>query len=479
LSWTTPANAYYRVKRATELILRSWRSQDIQLMARLARWLYYALMSSAELGLALSDSYHFLEPNESTYHAALIERLSPRLQAKWNEIHAGPKGRVLEVLDSTRNRMEPFFASPVLRRIFGATDAALEMHALRRDARIVLLNLNPGDVLDLQLADTIGSVFLNELFRSAQTQRSEPFPTYVFLDEFQNFVSPDLVDMLPAVRQLGLRMVLSHQSFTQLKRGDIDLSALIFQAQNRLCFGLQGPDDADLMAHELASCTFDEKAIKHIQYTWRQLVTGFDREILHGGAEGTGWSTAQTQTDGRSQADYQSTTYPPDMFGTPIQTRGESRGQVHSAGQSQSEQGSRTASWHESLAPQYDTFQEPRITFQTFQEWRQIWAREIRRAPIGQAMLQREGDPEVYTLQIRQDNPAYLKYDQARIATHFPQLLEAKQHLIEENFKSDLFLPASTIDAQTDARIRRVLQAPGPGLTPSRDDSSTTSDPFR
>ncbi len=233
------------------------------------------------------------------------------------------------------------------------------------------------------------------------------------------------------------------------------------------------------MAHELASCTYDETAIKHIQYTWRQLVIGFDREILHGGAEGTGWGTAQSQTDGRSQADYQSATYPPDMFGTPIQTRGMSRGEVHSAGQSQSEQGSRTASWHESLVPQYDTSQEPRITFQTFQEWRQFWAREIRRAPIGQAMLQREGDPEVYTVQIRQDNPAYLKYDAARLQSRFPQLLEAKQHLIEENFKSDLFLPASTVDAQTDARIRRVLQAPGPDLTPSRDDSSPTSDPFR
>ncbi len=128
--------------------------------------------------------------------------------------------------------------------------------------------------------------------------------------------------------------------------------------------------------------------------------------------------------------------------------------------------------------PQYDTFQEPRITFQTFQEWRQIWAREIRRAPIGQAMLQREGDPEVYTVQIRQDKPAYLKYDTSRLMTHFPQLLEAKQHLIEENFESDLFLSASAIDAQTDARIRRVLQAPGPDSSQSTDDNSPTSNPF-
>lgn len=44
------------------------------------------------------------------------------LQNKWAEIHNGPKGKAVEVLDSTRNRMEPFFGSPVLRRIFGSTE---------------------------------------------------------------------------------------------------------------------------------------------------------------------------------------------------------------------------------------------------------------------------------------------------------------------------------------------------------------------
>jgi hypothetical protein len=99
LSYTSEANAYYRVKRATELILRSWTGQDIQLMARLARWTYYVFMSTAYLNLALSDSWHFLEPKESQHHHALINRLPARLQAKWKEMHDDPKKRSLDYLD--------------------------------------------------------------------------------------------------------------------------------------------------------------------------------------------------------------------------------------------------------------------------------------------------------------------------------------------------------------------------------------------
>jgi len=64
------------------------------------------------------------------------------------------------------------------------------------------------------------------------TARSLPlgvrFPTFLILDEFQRFVGPDLEPAIPEVRQLGIKLVLSHQSLSQLKRGDIDLTNLIF-----------------------------------------------------------------------------------------------------------------------------------------------------------------------------------------------------------------------------------------------------------
>ena len=57
----------------------------------------------------------------------------------------------------------------------------------------------------------------------------ERYTTYLWLDEFQNFVGPDIESALPEVRQLALRLILSHQSLSQLKRGDYDLSNMIYQ----------------------------------------------------------------------------------------------------------------------------------------------------------------------------------------------------------------------------------------------------------
>ena len=87
------------------------------------------------------------------------------------------------------------------------------------------------------------------------------YPTYLLLDEFQNFVGPDIDAALPEVRQLALRLILSHQSFSQLRRGDYDLTSMIFQAQSRMIFGVQG-DDADILANEVGSLTFDPRRIK-------------------------------------------------------------------------------------------------------------------------------------------------------------------------------------------------------------------------
>jgi hypothetical protein len=75
-------------------------------------------------------------------------------------------------------------------------------------------------------------------------------------------------------------------------------------------------------------------------------------------------------------------------------------------------------------------------------------------------MLQVEGDPEVHHVYIHEDKPAYLKYDFPTIAKHFPQLIAAKQQLIEQCLASDLFLPAREIDAQAERRIQQVLSKP-------------------
>src|SRR5207253_10977182 len=127
----------------------------------------------------------------------------------------------------------------------------------------------PQNRLPTQLADAIGALILNEVIATARSLPGHVrYPTYLLLDEFQNFVGPDIESALPEVRQLGLRLILSHQSLSQLERGDYDLTAMIFQAQSRMIFGVQG-EDADLLGRELGALSFDPMRVKDEIYHTR------------------------------------------------------------------------------------------------------------------------------------------------------------------------------------------------------------------
>jgi hypothetical protein len=131
LLYTTPAHGYYKVERATEIILRAWESVNIEAMPRLARWTFNAFWAAAQLGLTISDCVHFLMPG-SPYHEPLLNMLPPRLKAEWEDIMRSRSAKATRILESSRNRLKPYFESDILRRMFGTSESRLDVPAARR-----------------------------------------------------------------------------------------------------------------------------------------------------------------------------------------------------------------------------------------------------------------------------------------------------------------------------------------------------------
>jgi len=228
LLFNSPAHGYFKTQRAAEVILRAWASQNIEEMPRLARWVFNAMWAAAQLGLTVADCSHQLMPG-SLYHEPILARLPILLQAEWSEIMQARSGEAGRILESSRNRLKPFFENPILRCIFGSTQNRLDVLRFMREGRIVLINLSPQNRLSPQIADAIGGMLLNEFLANS---RSLPpgvrYPTYLWLDEFQRFVGPDIEEAIPEVRQLQIRLILSHQSFSQLEQRDVDLTSMIW-----------------------------------------------------------------------------------------------------------------------------------------------------------------------------------------------------------------------------------------------------------
>ena len=476
LLYQSDGEGYYKVQRATEIILRAWESTNIEAMPRLARWTFNAFWAAAQLRLTIADCVHFLLPG-SPYFNPLLAQLPPRLRFEWAELIDARGSEVVRILESTRNRLKPYFESNILRRMFGSTESRLDVGRFMREGKIVVLNLAPKGRLSGQLADTIGALILNEVFAVARSlPLDERYTTYLWLDEFQNFVGPDIESALPEVRQLALRLILSHQSLSQLVRSDHDLTNMIYQAQSRMIFGVQGPD-ADELAHELASITFDPMRIKEENYVRRQRLVGNEIRLLNSWTDGEseastwnksygdGWTTSQNVTHG--------------LIGD-TKSDGSGRSANQGRGEGGTQGHSRTHSVGERLVPVHEDYLElANRVFSTFDEQKHGWASKVRRLKKGQCVLRRVDDDEPCTVDVERSTPGHLAWDYRTLKTEFPQALEGVARLREENFRSDLFVSPERIEREASRRLESVLQmtlpAPVAGTVHAQ---SPIGDPF-
>lgn len=458
LLYDTQAHGYFKVARATDVVLRAWESVNIEAMPRLARWTFNAFWAAAQLGLTISDCNHLLLPG-SQYHKPLLEALPDALRSEWSELLDSRSSEVLRTLDSSRNRLKPYFESDVLRRMFGSTENRLDIRRFMEQRRILLIDLSQENRLSLQLADAIGGLVLNEVLATA---RSLPpgvrYPTNIVLDEFQNFVGPDIEAAIPEVRQLGLRLILSHQSFSQLKRGDHDLTSLIFQAQSRLMFGVHG-EDAELLASELASLTYDPLKIKDELYSRRQMVTGHEiRELV-------------SRQNSHSHSDQWNQTYGTNWGGTASWTRPNGEVRPTSYGHADSHGGSGTSgsgggtsqSYSEGTSqtflPQYEEYMElSRRSYFTNDEQRALWAQEVRKLQRGQAVLQIFDDDRLHRVKVRRSAPGHLSWGHEDIVRYLPEALDDYEQLVEENFRLPEFMSPQEVDRESERRILDVIR---------------------
>lgn len=442
LLYGSRAEGYYKVAHAADVVLRGWSAQNIAEMPRLARWLFNSLWAAAQLGLAVADCVHLLLPG-SELHAPILRALPESLRMEWAELLEARGGEVGRILESSRNRLKPVWESDVLRHTFSSTTNRLDVRRFIREGRIFVANLAPFNRVPEQMADMIGGLIVHEVLTTARSlPPRERLPTYLILDEFQRFVGPDLEAAIPEVRQLGVRLVLSHQSFSQLKRGETDLSSLIWQCQSRITLGVQG-EDAELLAQEMASLTYDPRKIKDELYGRRQRLSGYKMIELESRSFADQQSRNWTETHGE--------TCPRAWNATGSDSK--NRGEGHARSDSSS------VSYAQHLQPVHEEFLELMSrTYVTFDEDRNAYARDIRRLPKGTAFVRLVDDPGLHRVLIKRDAPGHLAMDATDLDRFYPKAQDELDALYARNFAQDLFCTPAQIERETRERLDRILR---------------------
>jgi hypothetical protein len=303
------------VDLVVKALMQAWGEDDLHAAPQTTEVLEELCTALAALGLPLADASDFLyRTSHERVRAAHLERLAelePECWAFWHDLEGLKSGqRRDEYLAPVRRRMRQLFRSPYMRRIFSHTDRTLDLAAEMDEGAIILVNLKPGKLLSHTAARIVGTLLLNEYYTAA-VRRQTRIPHYVYLDECQLYLTPDVARILEECRKRAVYLCLAHQTLSQLRdAGERIYGAVMTIPLVRVVLGGLPPEDAELMAQHIFRGTLDlqramprhlRKAAAGNELVWlqqRSVTTGTNRSV--GTTRSSGESTSEGEADTKS-----------------------------------------------------------------------------------------------------------------------------------------------------------------------------------
>lgn len=153
----------------------------------------------------------------------------------------------VEAIAPIQNKIGAFMSNPVLCKILTGSGDSLDLRRIIDDRKILLVNLSKGKIGE-DTAALLGAFLVAHLGRTA-LRRADTLETkrrdfYLYLDEFQTFATPSLVNMLSELRKYRLNLILAHQFISQL---DLPVrEAVLGNTGTNIVFRV-GPTDAMIL----------------------------------------------------------------------------------------------------------------------------------------------------------------------------------------------------------------------------------------
>lgn len=243
--------------------MHAWGAENSDETPTLERTLRLIYTMLIEQDLPFQRAEELVDFKAKEIRESLIRNVrSGLIRKEWEELQQlRPRDWRAEVL-SAKNRLFRLLTSTALSRFFSPSINAIDLADIIENGKVLLVNLAASDHLSSENARVFGALLVNELFEVAKRRdvSRAPKPFYLYLDEFQRFVSMDLTSMLDEVRKFGLYCVLAHQRFGQIDENLID--AVLTNCRVKAVFGGLPVESARRMAEELFIGKLDPLKIK-------------------------------------------------------------------------------------------------------------------------------------------------------------------------------------------------------------------------
>jgi CxxC-x17-CxxC domain-containing protein len=168
--------------------------------------------------------------------------------AKYNQQFA------VEAVAPIQNKVGQFLSIALVRNIIGQSRSSLDLRKVMDEKNILLLNLSKGRIGE-DASALLGAMLITKLQLAAMsrvnTPESERNDFYLYVDEFQNFVTESFAGILSEARKYRLCITLAHQYIGQLApQGSTTIRDAVFGNVGTMAVFRVGAEDAEFLKTE-------------------------------------------------------------------------------------------------------------------------------------------------------------------------------------------------------------------------------------
>lgn len=203
---------------------------------------------------------------DSNYVQELLPKVTdPIVRRYWtDQIAQTADFHKSEVLDYIVSKFGRFVTNRMIRNIIGQSKSAFSLRQVMDEGKILLINLAKGE-LGEENSNFLGLVLVPRILMAAMSRQDIPEEQrrdfYLYVDEFQNFATPDFAQILSEARKYRLNLTVANQFIGQVEE---EVKNAVFGNVGTIISFRVGVTDANYLAHEYTP-TFNEDDLLNIE----------------------------------------------------------------------------------------------------------------------------------------------------------------------------------------------------------------------
>lgn len=177
-----------------------------------------------------------------------------------------------EMMGYLVSKVGRFVENEMMRNIIGQPRSSFNFRKIMDEGKILLVNLAKGKTGDVN-GNLLGLIIVSKLqmaaFGRADIPEDQRRDFYLYIDEFQNFITPSIATILSEARKYRLNLILANQYMGQLvKDGKSEIRDAILGNVGTTLVSRIGPEDVEVLTKLYEPTLSGYDLMNNDKYTW-------------------------------------------------------------------------------------------------------------------------------------------------------------------------------------------------------------------